>query len=206
MKRRYRVGRFLDRLDQIRDLLGNDPAFSTDVIVGFPGETDAEFEETLETCRRARFMKVHVFPFSRRDGTPAAEMPDQIPPEVIRERVGILSDLERDLALDFYRRRLRAGDSTSQVLGSETRQTTAPELEVFVEQMAESRPGYVRGCDRWYMPVEVPGTARDIGQFIRCHGVSASRAGVLAERSENAHLPAEDEFTAVRAGVDSWER
>lgn len=52
MRRRYRVERFLDRLEQIRDLLGNDPAFSTDIIVGFPGETDAEFEETLETCRQ----------------------------------------------------------------------------------------------------------------------------------------------------------
>ncbi len=102
MRRRYRVERFLDRLDQIRDMLGNDPAFSTDIIVGFPGETDTEFEETLETCRRAGFMKVHVFPFSRRDGTPAATMPDQVPPEVIKERVHILSDLERELAEQFY--------------------------------------------------------------------------------------------------------
>ena len=102
MRRRYRVERFLDRLDQIRDMLGSDPAFSTDVIVGFPGETAAEFEETLETCRTARFMKVHVFPFSRRDGTPAATMPDQVPPEVIRERVHILSHLERELAEQFY--------------------------------------------------------------------------------------------------------
>ena len=52
----------------------NEPAFSTDVIVGFPGETEADFERTLETCEAAGFMKIHVFPFSPRRGTPAANM------------------------------------------------------------------------------------------------------------------------------------
>src|ERR1700722_12034518 len=54
------------------------PALTTDVIVGFPGETDQEFAETLQVCRRARFMKIHIFPFSVRKGTPAADFPDQI--------------------------------------------------------------------------------------------------------------------------------
>ncbi len=155
MRRRYRVSRFLERLEQIRERLGNDPAFTTDIIVGFPGETDAEFEETLETCRKARFMKVHVFPFSRRDGTPAAEMKDQVPPQVIRERVQRLSDLERDLALDFYQSKIGL---------------SAPTLEVLVERTSEHRPGYVRGTDRWYIPVEVPGTEADQGQFVYCTG------------------------------------
>ena len=172
MRRRYRVERFLARLDQIRDMLGNDPAFSTDVIVGFPGETDAEFEETLDTCRKARFMKVHVFPFSRRDGTPAATMPDQIPPDVIRERVRILSDLERELAEQFYLSRVNpAGSNDDSNL-----------LRVLVERECETRPGYVRGSDQWYMPVEVPGTAADLAQFVTCRAVSANRNGVVAER------------------------
>jgi len=169
MRRRYRVDRFLQRLDQIRDMLGNDPAFSTDVIVGFPGETDAEFEETLETCRQARFMKVHVFPFSRRDGTPAATMPDQVPPEVIRERVHVLAELERELAEQFY---------LSRVNGSQDRNR----LEVLAERESESRLGFVRGTDRWYMPVEVPGTIQDLGKFVMCRAVSANRTGVVAER------------------------
>jgi len=101
MRRRYSVQRFLDRVDQMREQLDN-PAFTTDVIVGFPGETDDEFEQTLDTCRRARFMKIHVFPFSQRKGTPAATFPDQVAPEVRRARVQILSELERDLAEDFY--------------------------------------------------------------------------------------------------------
>lgn len=202
MRRRYRVERFLERLDQIRDMLGNDPAFSTDVIVGFPGETDAEFEETLETCRKARFMKVHVFPFSRRDGTPAATMPDQIHPEVIKERVRILSDLERGLAEEFYRSRIpneserfawnRAAISGASIsrAGQGTSDLSARfELDVLAERESEDRPGYVRGTDRWYMPVEVPGTVDDVGNFIRCLAVSANRDGVMAERLSPAAVP-----------------
>ncbi len=207
MRRRYRVERFLDRLDQIRDMLGNDPAFSTDIIVGFPGETDTEFEETLETCRRARFMKVHVFPFSRRDGTPAATMPEQVPPEVIKERVRILSDLERDLAEQFYRSRVH-GTAFSVGRVSRPVQTRSdldgtgvpsykvdkpqlndpPLLEVLAERESETHPGYVRGSDRWYMPVEVPGTIDDLGQFVMCRAVSANRDGVIAERISNVRI------------------
>ena len=165
MHRRYRVDRFVQRLDQIRDMLGNDPAFSTDVIVGFPGETDAEFEETLETCRRARFMKVHVFPFSRRDETPAADYPDQVPGTVIKERVQILSDLERDLALDFYNSRVESGATQ----------------RVFAERTLADRPGWVKGTDQWYIPSEVPGTAADLGKFINCKAISATREGVTSE-------------------------
>lgn len=198
MRRRYRVERFLDRLDQIRDMLGNDPAFSTDLIVGFPGETDAEFQETLETCRKARFMKVHVFPFSRRDGTPAATMPDQVPPEVIKERVHILNNLERELAEQFYLSRVLlcsgepggVGPFVQDIL---SRMPESPILEVLAERKSETRPGFVRGSDRWYMPVEVPGTIDDLGQFVTCRAVSANREGVVAERISGVRIPMTNE-------------
>jgi len=174
MRRRYRVSRFLERLEQIRAMLGGDPAFTTDVIVGFPGETDEEFEETLETCRQARFMKVHVFPFSRRDGTPAADFKGQIPGNVIKDRVRELSELERELALDFYNSRVQSG--AQQV--------------VLAERTCDDRPGWVRGTDQWYIPTELPGTKEDLGNFIRgiaqeadLHRVSADRVG------ETASLP-----------------
>ena len=166
MRRRYRVDRFLERLEQIREQLGNDPAFTTDVIVGFPGETEAEFEETLETCRRARFMKVHVFPYSRRDGTPAADFKQQIPGNIIKERVHALSDLERDLALGFYNSRVASG----------ARQV------VLAERVCEDRPGYIRGTDQWYIPTEVPGNADELGRFVSCQAQSATREGVVSER------------------------
>ena len=220
MRRRYRVERFLDRLDQIRDMLGSDPAFSTDVIVGFPGETAAEFEETLETCRTARFMKVHVFPFSRRDGTPAATMPDQVPPEVIRERVHILSHLERELAEQFYLSRVNgtafSGGRVSRPVQTRSDQDgtglppreirkpqllTAPLLEVLAERESETRPGYVRGSDRWYMPVEVPGTIHDLGQFVTCRAVSANREGVLAERISSIRISASNKSQPGRGAL-----
>ena len=197
MRRRYRVERFLERLDQIRDMLGNDPAFSTDVIVGFPGETDAEFEETLETCRQARFMKVHVFPFSRRDGTPAATMPDQVRPDVLRERVRILGDLERELAEQFYRSRVN-GLAFGQSVPREDLQV----LEVLAERESETRPGYVRGTDRWYMPVEVPGNAFDLGHFLTCRAVAANREGVVAERCEPLRVERDVVRTHVHAEAD----
>ncbi|MCA9050719.1 MAG: tRNA (N(6)-L-threonylcarbamoyladenosine(37)-C(2))-methylthiotransferase MtaB [Planctomycetaceae bacterium] len=165
MRRRYRVDRFLQRLEQIREQLGGDPAFTTDIITGFPGETDEEFQQTLDACRAARFMKVHVFPFSRRDGTPAADFPNQVPAAVIRNRVEILSDLERELAQQYYQRKIAA----------------AAEHVVLVERCSADRPGYVKGTDQWYIPVELPGTEADAGQFIRCRGLSASRESVIAE-------------------------
>ena len=178
MRRRYRVQRFLDRLEQIRDVLGPATAFSTDVIVGFPGETEAEFQETLDTCRRARFMKVHVFPFSRRDGTPAAVMPDQIPPAEIRRRVSVLSELERELALDYYRERVR--DSAT-ALAHDLPQHPG-DLEVLAERLVDGRTDRIRGTDRWYMPVECPGSAADLGQFIRCRAADANSHTVSATR------------------------
>jgi threonylcarbamoyladenosine tRNA methylthiotransferase MtaB len=164
MRRRYSVAKFLDKLQQMREVLEN-PAFTTDVIVGFPGETDAEFEETLETCRSAGFMKIHVFPFSTRKGTPAADFPNQIDPKVRKERVRILGELERDLAQDYYRT----------LVGTE--------LEVLVERESKDNFGWVRGTDRRYAPVELPGSKEDIGNFVTVHGEQARRHNLLAMRA-----------------------
>ena len=72
-------------------------ALSTDVIAGFPGETDAEFQETLELARACRFAKMHAFPYSRRAGTPAAERPDQVPPDIKAARAAALRALGDEL-------------------------------------------------------------------------------------------------------------
>jgi len=163
MKRRYSVRKFLDKLQRMREVLDN-PAFTTDVIVGFPGETDAEFEETLDVCRQAEFMKIHVFPFSARKGTPAATFPDQIDPKVRKERVRILGELERDLAEEYYRSLVGAN------------------LEVLVERESQDCEGQVRGTDRRYAPVEFPGSAVDVGNFVTVRGEEARRHGLLATR------------------------
>ncbi|RMG37173.1 MAG: tRNA (N(6)-L-threonylcarbamoyladenosine(37)-C(2))-methylthiotransferase MtaB [Planctomycetota bacterium] len=164
MRRRYSVRRFLDTVQRMREKLDN-PAFTTDVIVGFPGETETDFQATIEACRRAAFSKIHIFPFSPRKGTPAAEFPEQVPERLRRERVQRLSIVERELAFGYYR------------------QLVGQRLEVLVERQSEQRPGWLRGTDRRYVPVEFPGSTDEIGQLVECRGIQATPEGVVAERA-----------------------
>lgn len=163
MRRRYRTGRFLEKLERIREVMP-DVAFTTDVIVGFPGETDEEFLETVETCRRAKFMKMHIFPFSSRKGTPAADYPDQISPELKKQRCETLADMERELAVSYYQRHV------------------GRPLEVLVENEVSEVPGWVKGTDRYYQPVLVPGDRDDLGTFVQCHGEAANLNHLQARR------------------------
>ena len=101
MRRRWGTRMFLDRCRLLRETLDR-PAITTDVIAGFPGETEAEFEQTLQTCREAGFMKIHAFPFSARRGTPAADYPDQVPRAERARRVGRLVELETELRRDYF--------------------------------------------------------------------------------------------------------
>jgi threonylcarbamoyladenosine tRNA methylthiotransferase MtaB len=104
MGRPYTAAAFLETLARVRAAL-DQPAITTDVLVGFPGETDAAFERTLAVCREAGFARMHVFPFSARPGTRAADMPGRVPREVARERRGRATEVGEDLAA-VYRRRL----------------------------------------------------------------------------------------------------
>src|SRR5262245_32641376 len=92
MRRRYRVAGFLERCRRLRAALDH-PAFTTDVIVGFPGETEADFAATCRVVREVGFAKVHIFPYSPRQGTPAADFPDRVPPPVVAERRARLQEL-----------------------------------------------------------------------------------------------------------------
>lgn len=85
MRRRYNTAMALASLRALREAIPN-VQFTTDLMVGFPGESDADFEETLAFCREARFLDVHVFAYSRRPGTVAADMDGQVPESVKRER------------------------------------------------------------------------------------------------------------------------
>ena len=92
MRRSYRSKKFLAILDEVREKLPY-ASITTDIIVGFPGETEEDFQATLDVVEKARFTSAFTFQYSPRPGTPAAEMPDQIPKEVVQER------FERLLAL-----------------------------------------------------------------------------------------------------------
>jgi tRNA-2-methylthio-N6-dimethylallyladenosine synthase len=83
-----------------------DAAITTDIIVGFPGETDEDFEQTLDVVRRSRFAGAFTFQYSPRPGTPAATLPDQVPPEVVAERFGRLTEIVTESALTENQRQV----------------------------------------------------------------------------------------------------
>lgn len=89
MNRHYTVREYLEKVELLRKAFGN-PAITTDVIVGFPGETEAEFEQTRQFLETVNFYEMHVFPYSRREGTAAAKRRDQIPEAEKKKRSGIL--------------------------------------------------------------------------------------------------------------------
>lgn len=100
MKRGYNTAQFLSAVKRLRAAYPQ-AAFTTDVIVGFPGETEDEFEETMRFCEKVGFAKLHVFPFSRREGTPAAGMSGQVPESVKDARVRRLIETGERLAAAY---------------------------------------------------------------------------------------------------------
>ncbi|MGK2852591.1 MAG: tRNA (N6-isopentenyl adenosine(37)-C2)-methylthiotransferase MiaB [Microbacteriaceae bacterium] len=98
MRRSYRSDRFLSILDRVRSRIP-DAAISTDIIVGFPGETEADFQETLRVVEAARFASAYTFQYSIRPGTPAADYADQVPKEVVQERYERLVALQDQISL-----------------------------------------------------------------------------------------------------------
>jgi tRNA-2-methylthio-N6-dimethylallyladenosine synthase len=97
MRRSYRQQKYLGIIDRVRAAMP-DAAITTDIIVGFPGETEADFEQTLDVVRAARFANAFTFQYSKRPGTPAATMPDQVPPDVVRSRYQRLVEVADEVA------------------------------------------------------------------------------------------------------------
>ncbi|CAB4846143.1 unannotated protein [freshwater metagenome] len=103
MRRSYRAERYLGIIDRVRAVMP-DAAITTDIIIGFPGETDADFADTLEVVRRSRFASAFTFQYSPRPGTPAATFDDQVPADVVRERYRTLSALVEEIAWEENQR------------------------------------------------------------------------------------------------------
>ena len=99
MRRSYRSKRYLGILERVRDRMP-EAAITTDIIVGFPGETDQDFSDTLEVVRQGRFSGAFTFQYSKRAGTPAADMPDQVPQAVVTQRYNELDALVKQIALE----------------------------------------------------------------------------------------------------------
>ncbi|MGD9722272.1 MAG: tRNA (N(6)-L-threonylcarbamoyladenosine(37)-C(2))-methylthiotransferase MtaB [Pirellulales bacterium] len=162
MRRRWGSRRFVDRCQLVQQAL-DQPAITTDIIVGFPGETDADFLETCHVAEAVGFSKIHIFPFSPRRGTPAATMPNQVPPPVKAQRVERLAALERTLRDRYF----------ASLLGRQ--------LEVLVES-ADENSNTAAGTSCRYAPVQVPGADDDVGQFVLATATDVASGCITAAR------------------------
>jgi threonylcarbamoyladenosine tRNA methylthiotransferase MtaB len=140
MRRRWGTKRFLDRCRFVAETLA-EPAFTTDVIVGFPGETEEDFAASCRVAQEVGFSKIHIFPFSARRDTPAATMPQQVPRPVITERIRHLQEIERQLRRQYFAR----------LIGQR--------LNVLVEGPSTTQRGRYQGTACRYAPVTL--TARE---------------------------------------------
>jgi threonylcarbamoyladenosine tRNA methylthiotransferase MtaB len=109
MKRKYNADQALANMERLRKAM---PAvrYTTDIIVGFPGENEEDFNETLEFAKKAQFLMIHVFPFSARKGTPAAKMSEQVPQEIKKHRSAELISLEKGIRNAEFDRILEQGE------------------------------------------------------------------------------------------------
>jgi threonylcarbamoyladenosine tRNA methylthiotransferase MtaB len=157
MRRKYSVEYYAERLAKLREIMP-DVAVTSDVIVGFPGETEEEFMETYHFIKEQKFAELHVFPFSKRNGTPAARMENQIDEEVKAERVHRLIALSDQLAKEYASR------------------FEGEVLDVIPEERYKEDPksGLYEGYSDNYLKVVFPATEEMVGKIVR---VKITKAG-----------------------------
>jgi tRNA-2-methylthio-N6-dimethylallyladenosine synthase len=122
MKRSYRAQKFLGILERVRARIPN-AAISTDIIVGFPGETEEDFQETLRVVREARFASAFTFQYSIRPGTPAATLPNQVPKQIVQERYERLTALQDEISWEENQKLV--GTEVRVLVGAESRKAAA---------------------------------------------------------------------------------
>ncbi|EIT85224.1 hypothetical protein A374_10790 [Fictibacillus macauensis ZFHKF-1] len=157
MRRKYTMDMFADRIGKLKKALPG-LAITSDVIVGFPGETEEEFMETYNFIRDHKFSELHVFPYSKRTGTPAARMEDQVPEDVKNERVHRLIELSNQLAKEY------ASHYENEVVD------VIPEEEYKEEGVTGHFVGYTSN----YLKVRFPAREDMIGKLVK---VKITKAG-----------------------------
>ena len=134
MNRKYDLAYFKEKVEKIRKIRPN-ISITTDLIVGFPGEDDEDFLDTINTCKELKFTKIHVFPFSLRNGTKACELPNHVDSKVKKERCGRLLKVSKELELAYY----------NEFIGSE--------VEVLIEKQKDNNS---YGHTSNYLYVKIP--------------------------------------------------
>ena len=150
MNRRYTKEKYLDLVRKLREAMP-DISLTTDIIVGYPGETEEDFLETLDVVDKAAFDSAYTFIYSRRTGTPAAAREDQVPEDVVKDRFNRLLDL--------------VGEKSKE----QTDRFEGQTLPVLVEEMNTQLDGYVTGRLEYNTVVHFPGDASLLGKIVNVH-------------------------------------
>jgi threonylcarbamoyladenosine tRNA methylthiotransferase MtaB len=161
MRRRNTTREYRELVLKLRQAIP-DIAITTDIIVGFPGESEESFQQTLAFCSEMNFNKIHVFPYSRRKGTKADAMPGHLSHQVKQERAHRLIALSDELALKHHQA----------LLGHA--------VTVLIEQPSSYAPGYVQGLTDAYVRVHLPGDGLEAGDFAQVQVVTALVESVVA--------------------------
>jgi tRNA-2-methylthio-N6-dimethylallyladenosine synthase len=165
MNRRYTREQYLELVAKLRDAVPG-IALTTDIIVGFPGETEEDFLQTLDIVEKVRYDSAFTFIYSPRKGTPAAEMPDQVDEEVKKERIYRLIDLQNRIS----------GEINQEIVGST--------VEVLVEGTSKTDPSRLTGKTRSNKTINFPGDVGLIGRTVQVEvtaGKLSSLEGKLKE-------------------------
>ena len=160
MRRPYDTEQFREMMRRIRGKVPN-IAITTDLMVGFPGETDEDFKESLVFCNDIAFSAMHIFKYSMRSGTPAAAMPDQIDPQIKERRAKQMADVAQKNKLDYERR------------------FVGQTLRILVEE--QTKDGFWTGHSSNYLLVTFPGENIRSGDFVDVRIISAERNRLLGE-------------------------
>ncbi|MTT32506.1 tRNA (N(6)-L-threonylcarbamoyladenosine(37)-C(2))-methylthiotransferase MtaB [Terrilactibacillus sp. BCM23-1] len=179
MRRKYTTAFFAEKIERLRKALP-DFALTSDVIVGFPGETDEEFEETYAFIRDLRFSELHVFPYSKRTGTPAARMENQVPDEIKHARVTRLISLSNQLSKEY------ASRYENEV------------LEVIPEEPfnKDSNTGEYVGYTDNYLKVKFPASSELEGKLVR---VKITQAGYPYNQGQFVRVMDDEQIEEAKA-------
>jgi tRNA-2-methylthio-N6-dimethylallyladenosine synthase len=188
MRRSYRSTKFLGILDRVRERIP-EAAITTDIIVGFPGETEEDFQATLDVVERSRFSSAFTFQYSKRPGTPAAEMPDQLPKALVQERYERLIELQERIS------------------GEENARQVGREVELMVTAQSGRKSGEThrlsgRAKDHRLVHFSVPAGAEEPrpGDLVTLTVTEAAPHHLIADP-----VPEQYSVRRSRAG-DAWDR
>lgn len=154
MRRKYNADMALAAVERMKEAIPG-VTFSADVIVGFPGETEEDFNETLEFCRKVRFLHLHIFPYSKRTGTEAAEMDEQIPEPIKRDRFNRLETLGKEINRELIEKYI-ADHSAS----------TGNPVRVLIEKNTGNN---CSGHSEHFVEVKIHGCTAEVGSVVEAY-------------------------------------